>query len=224
MLSADRDTYLGDEILALSKAWPHNRGFTIVCHGHSIPCGYTAAHMVAPFDAYPHLLHRLLQRRFPTAVINVFVSAKGGENALAGAARFKRDVLSHTPDIVTIDYGANDLLSSQDTIEGAWRRMTEEALKAGVKPILITPAPDCGKPYYPPGERMFTHREHAAMLRRLAGEYGVALADASGAFAAALERGHKLEDYLISVNHLTRKGHALIARTIHEWFPFILPE
>jgi hypothetical protein len=123
---ADRDTYLRDEVLALSRVWPHNSTFNIVCHGHSIPCGYTASHMVSPFDAYPHLLHRILNCRFPTAVINVITSAIGGENSISGAKRFKQDVLSHHPGIVTVDYGGNDLFQEPDKIEAAWRRMAEE--------------------------------------------------------------------------------------------------
>jgi hypothetical protein len=49
-----------------------------------------------------------LAERFPHAVINVIVTAIGGENSESGAERFDRDVLSHRPDLVTIDYALND--------------------------------------------------------------------------------------------------------------------
>ena len=59
-------------------------------------------------NAYPHLIHRALKERYPTAVINVIVTAIGGEASESGAARFERDVLSLKPDLVLIDYGLND--------------------------------------------------------------------------------------------------------------------
>jgi lysophospholipase L1-like esterase len=186
-----------------------------------MPCGYTAAHVVSPFNAYPHLLHQKLQGRFPTAVINVIVSGIGGENAIKGAERFKRDVLCHKPAILTVDYGANDLFQPLPKVEAAWRCMAEDAIEAGVKVIFITPPPDSGVLYYPPENKRFTHEEHSALLRGLAGEYGVALADVAAVFAAKLAGGHSLHEYLISVNHLNRKGHALVAKTIHEWFPYV---
>jgi lysophospholipase L1-like esterase len=219
-MAANPETYLHDEVIALSKIWPENRTVNIVCQGHSQPCGYTSAHMVLPFDAYPHQLHQLLQKRFPTAVINIITAAIGGENALSGAERFAGDALCHKPSVVIIDYGGNDLFQPISAIEGAWRRMAEKALSAGVKVILITPAPDSGVLYYPPENKKFTHEEHAAMLRRLADEYGVALVDALKRFNIKLAHGHKMHEYLISVNHLNRKGHALIAEGLHEWFPY----
>ena len=36
------------------------------------------------------------------------VTAFGGENSESGAARFEKDVLSHNPDVVCIDYALND--------------------------------------------------------------------------------------------------------------------
>jgi lysophospholipase L1-like esterase len=122
--------------------------------------------------------------------------------------------------MVTIDYGANDRFQPMTAVEAAWRRMVEEALAARVKVILVTPAPDCGGLYYPPESKRFDMEEHAAMVRGLAGEYGVALADVFSAFAQKLEQGHRLHEYLISVNHLNRKGHRIIALSLHEWFPY----
>jgi len=64
--------------------------------------------VVDTFNAYPHLLHLGLKERFPFAVINVAVTAIGGENSESGAARFERDVLNRKPDVITIDYALND--------------------------------------------------------------------------------------------------------------------
>ena len=100
---ADERTYLADVCAELSKSWPANRTVNIVCHGHSVPAGYAKTPAVQTFDAYPFLLHRGLNERFPHAVVNVIVTAIGGENSEQGAKRFARDVLSMRPDVVTID-------------------------------------------------------------------------------------------------------------------------
>ena len=87
--------YLDDLLNTMAKRWPDNRTVTIVCHGHSVPSGYFATPFVDPFSAYPHLLHRMIKERFPYAVVNVIVTAIGGENAVSGAARDGRN--SSTP-------------------------------------------------------------------------------------------------------------------------------
>ena len=119
---AVRKTYLADVSATLQKQWPDNRIVNIVCHGHSVPAGYFDTPVVDAFNAYPHLLHRGLKSRFPWAVINVIVTAIGGENSEAGAERFDRDVLSLRPDVVTIDYGLNDRPSVRPGREPHWFR------------------------------------------------------------------------------------------------------
>jgi lysophospholipase L1-like esterase len=216
---ADRSTYLRDEVRKLNKVWPENKSYHIVCHGHSIPCGYTAAHMVKPFDAYPHQLHRILNNRFPTSVINVITSAVGGENSVTGAKRFADEVLCHKPDLITIDYGRNDMYLTVGAAENAWRQMIEHGLDYGAKLLLITPALDCKKEYY--SSRCSSDEELSEMIQSLAKEYGVGIVDATEVFNKKLAMNYLLSSYLVSVNHLTAKGHSLIAEEIADWFPFV---
>ena len=87
---ADPSTYLADLLGILRTHWPENRTVNIVCHGHSVPAGYFATPMVDSMNAYPHLLHVGLKQRFPFAVINVIVTAIGGENSESGAQNGER--------------------------------------------------------------------------------------------------------------------------------------
>src|SRR5260221_10541319 len=80
--------YLADIVTELHRQWPNNRAIQVVCHGHSVPAGYFATPVVDTFNAYPHLLHRGLKERFPFAVVNVIVTAIGGETATPGAGPF----------------------------------------------------------------------------------------------------------------------------------------
>src|SRR3954453_4525562 len=99
--------YFQRVIEQLRMQYPNNRIINIVCHGHSVPAGYFKTPEVRTFDSYPHLMHVGLAERFPHAVINVIVTAIGGENAVSGARRFEADVLAHRPDLITIDYALN---------------------------------------------------------------------------------------------------------------------
>ncbi len=134
--------YLAELCDTLARRWPDNRTVNLVCHGHSVPSGYACTPYVDTFHAYPHLMHRTLKQRFPYAVINVIVTAIGGENSVQGAARYDADVLCHKPDLVTIDYGLNDRSLTLEQAEHAWREMIEKTLERGIRLILLTPSWD----------------------------------------------------------------------------------
>ena len=160
-----------------------------------------------------------LKERFAYAVINVIVSAIGGENSEQGATRFEADVLCHKPDVVTIDYALNDRDMGLARAECAWRKMIDLALGRGVKVILLTPTHDVltlrtGDPKW-----ALELPKHAEQVRRLAAEYGIALADSDAAFRSYVAGGGELIDLLSHINHPNRQGHALVARELLRWFP-----
>ncbi len=216
-MTADKETYLYPLTVSLRRQWPDYRPHTFVCHGHSVVTGATALSVVRPFDAYPHLWHRLLNEKFPTALINVFVSAIGGENAVSGAKRFGRDVLSHRPDLVTIDYALNDRGVGLEKARGAWRRMLDQCGEQGVPVILLTPTLDIASVRDArQGEILAAHAEQ---IRALAAEYQVGLCDPHRRFLKYIESGGDLDELLTWPNHPNRLGHELIARELSGWFP-----
>jgi lysophospholipase L1-like esterase len=174
--------------------------------------------MVDTFNAYPHLLHQGLKHRFPFAVINVIVTAIGGENSDAGAARFEEDVLCHRVDVVTIDYGLNDRSLGVERTRSNWKAMIEKALGHGAKVILLTPTMDVTQLATAKAEEKKPLREHAELIRELAGEYQVGLADSFKAFEEYVRNGD-LWDLLSWQNHPNRAGHELVCRELLRWFP-----
>ncbi len=212
--------YLEEINLELKKIWPDNRRITVVCHGHSIPCGYMAENVVRPMDAYPQLLLGKLADRFPHAVCSVVTTAIGGENSVSGAKRFREDVLSLKPDVVTIDYGRNDMFVSKEDMIASWESMIKAAKASNVKVILITPAIDCGLVYYDEAKRKLSDDDMSDIIRKLAKKYGVALADAHGRFETLLKNGHTRTEYTASLNHINRNGHEVVAEEILEHFGY----
>lgn len=209
-------TYLASVSSNLEASWPKNHTVTVVCHGHSVPAGYFRTPEVRTFDAYPHLLRRGLNERFPHAVINIIVTAIGGENSEQGAVRFKRDVLSLRPEVVTIDYGLNDRGIGLARSEKAWRAMIKAALRQNVKVILLTPTADLSAKLDDPNDRLNLHAE---LIRRLAAQYQVGLVDSLAQFQNYVRRGGRLADLMSQGNHPNRKGHELVATELLKWFP-----
>lgn len=213
---ADKASYLADVLALLKKKWPRNRTINIVCHGHSVPAGFFKTPVVDTFNAYPHLLHVELKKRFPYAVINVIVTSIGGENAARGARRFERDVLSHNPDIVTIDYSLNDRGLGLEKARASWSAMIKSAQAKGVKVILLTPTADHRAKMDNPSDRL---NQHARQVEDLAKAHNVALVDSYAAFKAHIAAGGKLKELMSQVNHPNRKGHDLVVKELMKWFP-----
>jgi acyl-CoA thioesterase-1 len=214
--TADPRSYLADISALLQRQWPTNRTVTLVFHGHSVPAGYAKTPIVQTFDAYPHLLHVALKKRFPYAVINCIVTAIGGENSEQGAKRFERDVLSLHPDLVAIDYSLNDRGLGVKRAEAAWRQMIEAALRRHVKIILLTPSIDLGAKLDDPSDPL---NQQAEMVRSLAREYQVGLVDSLARFKECIQKGTAAKDLMAQSNHPNRQGHALIADELEKWFP-----
>jgi lysophospholipase L1-like esterase len=149
-------------------------------------------------------------------VLNVIVTAIGGENAEAGAKRFEKDVLALHPDVVTIDYALNDRAIGLARAEAAWRSMITNALRNGAKVILLTPTPDLCANLDDPADPL---KQHAEQIRNLAREYGVGLADSLAVFRARVSAGDQLKELMAQVNHPNRKGHDLIVEELLKWFP-----
>jgi acyl-CoA thioesterase-1 len=209
--------YLAPVVAELEKAWPKNRTVNLVFHGHSVPAGYFRTPVVDTFHAYPALLHQTLKERFPHAVINCIVTAIGGENSISGAARFERDVLSHRPDVVFIDYALNDRGPGLAPARAAWVTMIEKAQVAGAKVILLTPTGDTRAKMNDPADPL---NHHAAQIRLLARDYGAGLVDSLELFKAEVARGTPLADLMSQVNHPNARGHQLVATALLSWFPF----
>ena len=216
MSTADPKTYLADVVALLDKPWPANHIVNIVAHGHSVPAGYFATPVVDTFNAYPHLLHVRLKQHHPNAVLNVIVTAIGGEHSGSGAARFPRDVLPLRPDILLIDYALNDRSLGLECARQAWEEMIRQALNVGAKIILLTPTLDKRSALDEPSDPL---NQQAEQVRELAAQFGIGLADSFAASQAALRAGAKLDDLMSHVNHPNRQGHELVVTELLKWFP-----
>jgi len=211
---ADTSGYLADIKKILETEWPKSRTINFVFHGHSVPAGYWENHEVHTLESYPNLLLKTLKEKYPYAVINVIVTAIGGENSISGAARFEKDVLVHNPDILFIDYALNDRFAGLDKTKDAMEKMIQSARSRNIKVILVTPSPDqridisdSSNPLDP----------YAEQIRLLARQYQTGLADPYFRFKEITKNG-QLKKYMASVNHPNEAGHLIIVEALKKYF------
>lgn len=212
---ADTAAYLSNIKAELKKEWPKNRTINLVFHGHSVPSGYFKTPFVNTFDSYPYQVLKLLKERYPNAVINVIITAIGGEHSESGEKRFRRDVLPHHPDVLFIDYALNDRMMGTERSRIAWEKMIKAAQERHIPVILLTPTPH---QQFPMNDSSSAYAPFAAGIRELAKKYNTGLADSYAAFEQKLKAGHAVTEYMSQVNHPNKEGHAIVARTIMKWF------
>jgi len=211
---ADPATYLNDLKSEMQKEWPKNRTINIVFHGHSVPAGYFKTPQVNTLGAYPNLFLKKLKAIYPLAVVNVIITAIGGENSVKGAERFERDVLIHKPDLILIDYSLNDRGVGLEKAYIAWNQMIKAAKDQGIKVILLTPSPDQNVNYADPANELSKHTDQ---VRKLASENQLGLVDSYQAFEFLYPDKEQLSKYMSQVNHPNELGHELIANELIIW-------
>jgi acyl-CoA thioesterase-1 len=146
-----------------SQGTPKNVRPAIVCFGDSLTAGFG----LDPGHSYPDLLQRELDRKgYRYRVVNMGVS---GDTTQDGLARLPM-VLADHPQIVVLEFGANDGLRGQPVTvaEQNQARMIEALQKAGARVVLagITLPPNYGPEYL---------NRFDAMYPDLAKRYRVAL-------------------------------------------------
>lgn len=211
----NQTNYLSELKSELQKEWPKNRTINIVFHGHSVPSGYFKTPLVNTTSAYPYLFLVKLKTMYPFAVVNIIVTAIGGENSVEGAKRFKSEVLIHKPDVLFIDYALNDRSIGLEKAYEAWTQMIKQAKELEIPVILLTSSPDQSVNYDSSNNEL---KKHSEQIIQLAMENQLGLVDSYKAFEFLYADKEELAKYMSQVNHPNDKGHELIANEIIKFF------
>jgi acyl-CoA thioesterase-1 len=150
-------------------------GCRIVALGDSTTVGYSVS------DGYPRKLARqLFEHGITATVIN---SGVNGDTTAGARERFERDVLSHAPDVVIIQFGLNDqtvrLYQRPEEVKSYvtetqfstnLRYFISELRRREVKIVLMTPNPMCWTPvlerHYPEGPFLKGPRGGNSLLQK----------------------------------------------------------
>ena len=94
-------------------------------------------------SAYCKKVEKIIKTAYPSAQLNVINSGISGDSAPGGLARLERDVLSFSPDFVSVCYGLNDCMKGKGGIEEyltALDIIFKKLKSAGVKDVVfLTP-------------------------------------------------------------------------------------
>lgn len=169
--------------------------------------------------------------------VNVINSGIGGHSTLDGLKRFEKDVTSHQPHIVIIQFGINDSTInvwknppdtkapvSQEQYVAALEQFVETLRKQNCQVILMTPNPMrwtpalvklYGKPPYLPEEPdglNVTLSPFAAAVRKVAKQHQLPLIDVYQAFQDfGKTPGRSVDELLLDGMHPNEQGQRLVA-------------
>lgn len=184
----------------------------IACFGDSITGVYYHS---GGRRAWPEVLGIYLQQQYPDTPIEIINAGVSGHTSSQGLARMDADVLAHSPHLVVVMFGMNDIArSSVAEFEANLRVIIRRTTDQGGEVILMTPnyAYDMD-----PLRPVSLIAECAETMRRLGREFSVQVADAFAAFHAVHERGREEWMRLMSDPvHPNMRGHRLFAATAAE--------
>jgi len=182
----------------------------IVCFGDSITGVYYHS---GGRRAWCDLLGLALQQIYPNARLEMINAGISGHTTVAALARMEKDVLSIHPQLVVVMFGMNDVTGiAPAAYRDNLRQIVQRARARGAEVILMTPNtvyPD--DPRRPPGRLA----EYAEIIRRVAAELGVPVADCHQAFAAVDAVDHRAWVRMMSDSiHPNMRGHRIFAEEV----------
>ncbi|MBQ7303131.1 MAG: SGNH/GDSL hydrolase family protein [Clostridia bacterium] len=185
---------------------------TYVVYGDSISTGCEAS---MPEETYFARFADKLER-VTGGHIHLINRAVGGERSREGINHVNNSLAQETPDLVTIAYGMNDMNPNNDMTPALYKENMRTMLNAcravGADVIFVTPCPPNPRWKYTGKD----WREYAAMLRELAKEENVPLADVQALWDQEMTYGKTISDLLYNdVNHPTSYGHYLYAAMLN---------
>lgn len=189
---------------------------TIVTWGDSVTCGGDAS---STATAYANLFISRLRERFPKSQIKHINAGIGGTNTIQRLVGLTTDVLSHKPDLVTIEF-VNDMGFPEDVIRKNYASIFKQIRDANADILLITPhftMPEMMRCPHPRGPET---RETVQLLRKVAEENQVGVADTSRRWAHLEAEGIPYGVLLVNgINHPNDYGHELFVKDLLTFFP-----
>ena len=197
-----------EKIAARNAETPDRAAALIACLGDSVTHGCFEVFknrfgkvdtVYRPEDGYPARLRRRLNLLYPASAVNVLNAGVSGDSAAGGLRRLERDVLSHLPDLVTVNFGLNDAMGGRNALSNYrsnMRALFSRILDSGAECMLVTP------------NRMCSYVSHALSdpdLRAIA------------AAAAEIQTGGTLDAFVEAAREEARRLNVPIADAYRVW-------
>lgn len=144
-----------EKLAARNAETPDRAAALIACLGDSVTHGCFEVFknrfgkvdtVYRPEDGYPARLRRRLNLLYPASAVNVLNAGVSGDSSAGGLRRLERDVLSHLPDLVTVNFGLNDAMGGRNALSNYrsnMRALFSRILDSGAECMLVTPNRMC---------------------------------------------------------------------------------
>ncbi len=167
---------------------------TIVAMGDSL---IEMSNWVQMFD-------ELLEANYPYSDYNTIASAKGGEKASSGNARFDSTVAIYNPEIVIIAYGTNDAGPRISGFEANLESIVAKAKNLGARVFI-----NLIGPIYKPEKEKYV--EYNNTIRQIAAKYGAVVID------VLTPLSQNPGEYLADGMHYSSAGAVVVAHTVFSY-------
>lgn len=197
-----------EKLAARNAETPDRAAALIACLGDSVTHGCFEVFknrfgkvdtVYRPESGYPARLRRRLNLLYPASAVNVLNAGVSGDSSAGGLRRLERDVLSHLPDLVTVNFGLNDAMGGRNALSNYranMRALFSRILDSGAECMLVTP------------NRMCSYVSHALSdpdLRAIA------------ASAAEIQTGGTLDAFVEAAREEARRLNVPIADAYRVW-------
>ena len=215
-------------MLDISGLYEHGP-ITIVAFGDSVTHGCFDADEMDYVNVYHRRLANMINEKYSYVPVNVINAGIGGTTAKASLARMESQVFSHSPDLVIVAFGLNDVNGSLEDYTNSLKVIFESCLSRGVEAIFMTPnmlntyvsdrAPAQFKDYarvtaeYQTSGRMDSYMTAAVELAR---GMGIKVADCYAKWKKLAETEDTTALLANAINHPTREMHQLFADTLFD--------
>jgi len=140
--------------------------------------------------SYRAIATEWLRQEYPRSLITEINASVAGTGSLYGAMRARRDVIAHKPDLVLIDFAANDANDPEDAVKKSLEGMARQLLGVPQPPEIVL--------LYSGGARRLTQTEWYELI---AGYYHLPsiefqqkAADAADSSKASVKDGNEVSD------------------------------
>jgi lysophospholipase L1-like esterase len=199
----------GNPLPNMARAVRGGGVLTIVAIGSSSTAGTGASDAA---HTYPARLAEELRLRWPRLTVQVLNRGVGGETAEAMLARFERDVLVYSPQLVIWQTGSNSALQGRgvDAYEAAVRRGIAKLKAARIDIVLMDPQ------YAPRVLARPLHDRFVATLRVVASDLGVAMFNRFAVMRHWVTSGQLAMEDMVSSDrlHMNDLSYGCIARLL----------
>ena len=206
-----------------------NGPITIVAFGDSVTHGAVGAGEMNYDTVYWNRLRLMLQAKYDYVPVNMINAGIGGITAKGSLARMDKQVFAHSPDLVIVCFGLNDVNGTLEEYIDSLKEIFARCAEKGVDAIFMTPnmlntyvAEDVEPKYkdyaavtagYQNEGRMDKYMEAACSL---AAEMGVKVCDCYSKWKE-LSKTHDTTQLLANrINHPTTEMHKLFAEALYE--------